>query len=131
MDFFEILFQVIADIVERHPILTPVATLIGIISIIISIILKNSKIGMVGLGIFSGINLGILFYLIKYSELSGEEFFTFLFTFILVIIFGVILLQKLQLDTKVEPIVTASLGASVAPILISIRVINQIRKGKS
>ena len=129
MDIFRILFQVIADIIERYPILTPIVTLLGIISVIISAILKNSGVGMVGLAIFSGINLAILYQL--YGDISGEDFLTFLFVFMLVITLGVILLQKLQLDPKVEPIITASLGSSVAPILISIRVINQMRKARS
>jgi hypothetical protein len=129
MDLFRALFQAIADVIEKYPIVTPVATLIGIIFIITSAILKNSEIGMLGLAIFFGINLGILYGL--YGDISGEEFFTFLFVFILVLTFGVIILQKLPLDLEIKLIITTSLGASVAPILISIRIINQIREMKS
>jgi len=129
MDLFRALFSAIADTIEKYPIITPVATLLGIISITISAVFKNFEVGMVGLAIFSGINLAILYQL--HEDISFEEFFIFLFVFILVTTFGVILLQKLQLDPKIDAIVAASLGSSVAPILISIRVINQIREMKS
>lgn len=129
MDVFKVLFQIVADILERYPIITPITTLVGIISILTSIMFHNSKIGMISLAIFSGINLAIVYELCK-GDISIGDFFTFLFISILVITLGVIFLPKLKLNSEVEPIITASLGLSVGPVLISIRVVNQIKELK-
>jgi hypothetical protein len=128
MDVFEALFRIVTDILERYPIITPIATLLGIVCIVISAVFKNSEIGIIALAILAGINLAIVYQF--YEDITFEEFTIFLFFFIIVITFGILLLPKLKLDSRIEPIVVASLGLLVAPILISINVVNQIRRLK-
>lgn len=119
------MFQIISSIVEKYPIVAPIATLIGIITIITAIIFNDNKMGEIGIAVFSGVNLAIV-YSVR-NDISINDFFTFLFSFIFIIALGVILLPKLNLASSAEITAILSLGLSVAPMLISIRVMSQIK----